>query len=95
MTLEQKKQIVIDNYFKVDCNIDTTIRSAYEKGFNRGLSKAPKPQTGNWLLTFQSTVHFYEEYKCSVCGREIKTYDGLREFPYCHCGAKMENAENV
>ena len=51
MTLEQKKQIVIDNYFKVDCNIDTTIRSAYEKGFNRGLSKAPKPQTGNWLLT--------------------------------------------
>ena len=36
----KKKQIVIDNYFTKDCNIDTTIRQAYEKGFDRGLQKA-------------------------------------------------------
>ena len=42
MTFEQKKQIVIDNSFKVDCNINMTLKEAYEKGFNRGLSKAPK-----------------------------------------------------
>lgn len=41
MTFEQKKQIVIDNSFKVDCNINMTLKEAYEKGFNRGLSKAP------------------------------------------------------
>lgn len=34
-----KKKIVIDNYFKVDCNIDTTIREAYRKGFERALQK--------------------------------------------------------
>lgn len=42
MTFEQKKQIVIDNSFKVDCNINMNLKEAYEKGFNRGLSKAPK-----------------------------------------------------
>ena len=37
---EEKKKIVIDNYFRQDCDIDTTIRQAYEKGFTRGLEKA-------------------------------------------------------
>lgn len=44
-----KKKIVIDNYFKVDCNIDTTIREAYRKGFERALQKldARKINDGN------------------------------------------------
>lgn len=37
---EKKKKIVIDNYFRQDCDIDTTIRQAYERGFHRGLEKA-------------------------------------------------------
>ena len=36
---EKKKKIVIDNYFRQDCDIDTTIRQAYERGFTRGLEK--------------------------------------------------------
>lgn len=39
---ETKKKIVIRNYFETDCNLDTSIRQAYERGFNRGLEKAPK-----------------------------------------------------
>ena len=42
---EVKKKIVIDNYFKRDCSIDTSIRQAYEKGFDRGLQKAPARKT--------------------------------------------------
>ena len=42
MISEAKKKIVIDNYFKGDCNINTTIKEAYTKGFERGLSKATK-----------------------------------------------------
>lgn len=38
---ETKKKIVIDNYFKQECNIDTSIKEAFEKGFNVGLMKAP------------------------------------------------------
>lgn len=36
---EKKKKIVINNYFRQDCDVDTTIRQAYERGFNRGLEK--------------------------------------------------------
>lgn len=28
-------------------------------------------------------------FKCSNCGRIIRTYD-LSEYPYCNCGAKMK-----
>lgn len=42
---EEKKKIVIENYFKRDCHIDTTIREAYEKGFDRGLQKAPRSRS--------------------------------------------------
>lgn len=38
---ERKKEIVIGNYFKTDCSVDTSIREAYRKGFERGLSKIP------------------------------------------------------
>ena len=37
---EAKVKIVIDNYFPKECNINTTIREAFEKGFCLGLQKA-------------------------------------------------------
>lgn len=40
MINEEKKSIVIGNYFDVDCDVDTTIREAYELGFDRGIQKA-------------------------------------------------------
>lgn len=97
---EIKKRIVIDNYFKTECNIDTSIRAAFEKGFELGLEKAPKERkTGKWIR--QGGIHnMYTCYACSECGREIEMYynfgriptdeDVINEFPYCHCGAKME-----
>lgn len=36
---EEKMRIVIDNYFKTECNIDTSIREAFEKGFRIGVKK--------------------------------------------------------
>jgi hypothetical protein len=36
---ETKKKIVIDNYFKEKCNVDTSIREAFAKGFEIGLEK--------------------------------------------------------
>lgn len=89
MTFEQKKQIVIDNSFKVDCNINMTLKEAYEKGFNRGLSKAPKPKVeqpqGEWIIV-DDTEQFIA--KCSVCGR-IEDSRMVKDYPFCHCGAKM------
>ncbi len=36
---EKKMQIVIDNYFKSECDVNTNIRQAFEKGFRIGVMK--------------------------------------------------------
>lgn len=41
---ENKMQIVIDNYFKSECDINTSIRTAFEKGFRIGVKKASSAQ---------------------------------------------------
>ena len=37
---EAKVKIVIDNYFPKECDVNTSIRAAFEKGFRLGLQKA-------------------------------------------------------
>ncbi len=32
---ETKKKIVIDNYFKQECTVDTSIKEAFEKGIQK------------------------------------------------------------
>ena len=41
---ETKKQIVIDNYFKNTCDVNTSIKEAFTKGFEVGLTKAVYPK---------------------------------------------------
>lgn len=36
---EAKMKIVIDNYFKAECDVNTSIREAFEKGFRIGVMK--------------------------------------------------------
>jgi len=48
-----------------------------------------KENTGVWELSGYSEVG-KDWYKCSCCGRTIHTVEAnLKEYPYCHCGAKM------
>jgi hypothetical protein len=42
---EEKMQIVIDNYFKQECDVNTSIREAFEKGFRLGVKKASSSQS--------------------------------------------------
>ncbi len=87
MISEEKKKIVIENYFKGECNINMTIHDAYVKGFERGLSKAPQSErTGRWIPMEVSSGR--DSWKCSVCGRRAR--GKLENLPYCHCGCKME-----
>lgn len=39
MTFEEKMEIVINNYFKDECSVNTSIREAFEKGFGIGVKK--------------------------------------------------------
>lgn len=52
-------------------------------------------KTGHWILkrTFPTKLYeeYLNEYECSECYRKIRcTESQLINYPYCHCGAKME-----
>lgn len=81
-------------------------RGQYEKGFRDGVKSTQK--YGNWhiksaYLTEPADSPFREYYmECSECGRKVEgisvedaiNYRKLcREYPYCHCGAKMDGGE--
>ena len=46
-------QIVIDNYFKSECDVNTSIRQAFEKGFRIGVKKGQSAELerkkGKWI----------------------------------------------
>lgn len=65
--------------------------------FKRALEEQ---RTGHWILkrTFPTKLYdeYLNEYKCSECYREIRcTESQLVNYPYCHCGAKMESEEQA
>lgn len=54
----------------------------------------PKPKTGRWITVNKGLK--VTSYKCSECGRTVGDdtgYDVTKDYPYCHCGAKMEEVE--
>jgi DNA-directed RNA polymerase subunit RPC12/RpoP len=64
------------------------------------LPVTPQPKMGKWILNdYQGVLPAgYKMYHCSECGREIGSqYHGkislLKEYPFCHCGAKMQEEE--
>lgn len=51
---------------------------------------------GHWIR--EKSIHGWDgySYQCSECGRSIhldSEVENLNDYPYCHCGAKMENEE--
>ena len=49
------------------------------------------PKTGRWIEQ-EKGIHL-TKYRCSECGRVVWDdvgYDVCRDYPYCHCGARME-----
>ena len=91
---ETKMQIVIANYFKDECDVNTSIRQAFEKGFRIGVKKGAstdRPQ-GEWI----EVDDYFIRCKCSICGWESHKYeDDVYGMPYCpNCGAIMKGADN-
>ena len=88
---ETKMQIVIANYFKDECDVNTSIRQAFEKGFRIGVKKGAstdRPQ-GEWIIEIDANGNTYG--RCSICG--MRQYAGQLNF--CpDCGARMKGAGN-
>ena len=50
----------------------------------------PKQKMGKWIIV-DDCEHFIA--KCSECGR-IEDSRMIKNYPYCHCGAKMAESED-
>lgn len=84
---ENKMQIVIDNYFKSECNVDTSIRGAFEKGFRIGVQKTIDRPHGEWIERHAiiNQITFFGENRCSNCGKR-----SFIKSDFCpNCGADM------
>ena len=72
---ETKKKIVMENYFNIDCGMDTSIREAYTKGFNRAYDKCMKAKRvltlKDWLEPIEDTEKFFDLWAVSDAGTEI------------------------
>ena len=84
---EAKMKIVIDNYFKTECDVNTSIRKAFEKGFRIGVQKGmqiKKEPLGNSdemvdvpkgeqaaIVKKSEEKHEYYQSFCSRCGRPV------------------------
>ena len=94
---ETKMQMVIANYFKDECDVNTSIRQAFEKGFRIGVEKGASTNRprGEWLGGEIPN-------KCSVCGHDWDEYVSGQEIWYegsvpnfCpNCGAYMKGADD-
>lgn len=68
---EEKMKIVINNYFKSECNVNTSIREAFEKGFRIGVkkglaqSKADTPQTDE--IGDCNSCEYLGDLRCGMC----------------------------
>lgn len=58
-----------------------------------GKASAERPK-GEWIK--EPNGKTTDLYRCSVCNRSIMLCKGadLTKYPFCHCGAKMEEADN-
>ena len=57
-------------------------------------SVTPKQKTGKWIEELRGIM--VTAYRCSECGRLVRDdtgYDVAKDYPFCHCGAKMDGDE--
>lgn len=92
MTREEKMKIVINNYFKTECSVNTSIREAFEKGFLIGASKVQKKR-GKWIPVTNSRGG----HECDKCHNYAPSYQNSKEHlsDFCpSCGADMRGEQD-
>lgn len=55
-----------------------------------------EPIKGHWIKEKSIFGWDGHSYQCSECGRSIHLdteMEDLEDYPYCHCGAKMQEVE--
>lgn len=73
---EEKMKIVINNYFKSECNVNTSIREAFEKGFRIGVKKGLAQSKADAPQTEVEEICDRADRNCNECWKQL------------HCRAK-------
>ena len=99
---EKKMKVVINNYFKKECDVNTSIRQAFEKGFRVGVKKSTLKR-GEWeeKETFHNgddepIIEEWQSAMCSVCHKYHTTpyMYYFNDYNFCpNCGADMRERE--
>ena len=104
---EKKMQIVIDNYFKQECDINTSIRGAFEKGFRIGVKKGQSAQPEpHWIPCSERLPENDNEVLITVWDAEddyVEVYKGFYQghewwTQWCHGCSKIKDepcGENI
>ena len=86
---EKKIQIVLDRYFQSECDVNTSIRQAFEKGFRLGLKKgqsADRPKGYIHINDIYKRIAGHSNYHgdailaaftCLTEGKEVKSVEPL------------------
>jgi len=74
---ETKKQIVIDNYFKNTCDVNTSIKEAFTKGFEVGLTKAVFPKDQYEARLKADMVTILDKIRAEI--EQIEIHGNLRD----------------
>ena len=90
---ETKMQIVIANYFKDECDVNTSIKQAFEKGFRIGVKKGAntnRPQ-GEWIAyTGMQPPELHGKHYCSNCHHALHLALNGGVYDFCpSCGYQM------
>jgi hypothetical protein len=72
--------------------VEQNWRFYYDHGYAQAKRDFARPQ-GEWIKQENNNTKFF----CSKCGRIIDTKPFTRpdNFPFCHCGAKMQGTNNI
>ena len=98
---EKKMQIVMNNYFKTECTVNTSIREAFEKGFRIGVQKGYEAKPVERItkviehdasITVTDGYKYHRsEYLCGACKKKVLGGD-----EYCsHCGCRLDWGEDI
>ena len=95
---EEKMKIVINNYFKSECDVNTSIREAFEKGFRIGVkkglaqSKADTPQTDSHITCYGICTDKCGAYENGDCILNAKKADTPQtDYPCNTCANKGDH----
>lgn len=87
--MTNKEAIEILKKYKDESEEDYYVKRA--EALEKGIEALECQKIGHWIRQM-GAYGLADTCECSVCGRTI--YAGnendLKDYPYCHCGAKME-----